>query len=348
MDSLKSLVTAGWFGKLLPFSVIFLFWILGFVLKRVVLKLLGKIAIKTKWKGDEIVICAVRGWLIPWSVMLGISLAAEMWNLSERALNVIDKGLLSVAILSVSFVAARICVELFRSHAETIEKVLPATSLTQNIIRITILTLGTLILLNGLGISITPIITGLGIGGLAVALALQDTLSNLFAGIHLTAAKQIKIGDYIRLESGEEGYVADIGWRNVTLKMISNNMILVPNSKLAQSIITNYHFADRKIRLSIPISVSYESDPEKVERVLIDEVKKAAPEVKGLLTDDEPFVRFMPGFGDFSLDFTLFCQVKDFTDMYLVEHELRKRIFKRFRKEGIEIPFPIQTIYMRS
>ncbi len=348
MDSLKSLVSAEWLGRLSPLLLIFLFWILGLVIKRVVLKSLGKIAARTKWQGDEIVIRAIRGWIILWSVMLGIYLAAGIWGLSGSVLNVINKGLLSVAVLSVSFVTTRICVDLFRSHAQMIEKALPATSLTQNVIRVIILTIGTLILLNGLGISITPIITGLGIGGLAVALALQDTLSNLFAGIHLAAAKQIKIGDYIRLESGEEGYVADIGWRNVTLKMISNNMILVPNSKLAQSIITNYHFADRKIRLSIPISVSYESDPEKVEQVLIDEVKKAAPEVKGLVTEEEPFVRFMPGFGDSSLDFTLFCQVKDFVDMYQVEHELRKRIFKRFRKEGIEIPFPIRTIYMKS
>ena len=348
MNFLRSLVSAGWFGKLSPVLVIFLFWIVGLVIRRIVLKFLSKIATKTKWQGDDIVIHAIYRWIILWSVMLGIYLAAGMWNLSGSVLNLINKGLLSAAVVSVSFITARICVELFRAHTQAMEKALPVTSLTQNVIKVTILTLGTLILLNGLGVSITPLITGLGIGGLAVALALQDTLSNFFAGIHLAAAKQIKIGDYIRLESGEEGYVADIGWKNVTLKMISNNMILVPNSKLAQSIITNYHFADKKIRLSMPISVSYESDPEKVEQVLIDEVKKAAPEVKGLVTDEEPFVRFKPGFGDFSLDFTLYCQVKDFVDMYLVEHELRKRIFKRFQKEGLEIPFPIRTIYMKS
>ena len=95
-------------------------------------------------------------------------------------------------------------------------------------------------MLNAVGVSITPIITALGVGGLAMALALQDTLSNLFAGIHILAEHTIRIGDFIRLETGQEGYVEDISWRTTRIRMLPNNMVIVPNSKLAQSVVVNY------------------------------------------------------------------------------------------------------------
>ncbi|HAS18360.1 MAG TPA: mechanosensitive ion channel family protein, partial [Nitrospiraceae bacterium] len=94
--------------------------------------------------------------------------------------------------------------------------------------------------------------------------------------------------------------------------------------------------------------VSYSSDPERVERILVEEAKKAVGDIQGLLGDPEPFVRFIPGFGESSLDFTLICQVREFVDQYVAQHELRKRIFRRFKQEGIEIPFPHRTVYLRE
>jgi len=130
--------------------------------------------------------------------------------------------------------------------------------------------------------------------------------------------------------------------------MLPNNMVIIPNSKLAQSIVTNYYLPEKRMSLLISINVSYSSDPEKVEKILVEEAKKAVGEVPGLLGDPEPFVRFIPGFGESSLDFTLICQVKEFVDQYPVQHELRKRIFKRFKKEGIEIPFPQRTVHLKE
>src|SRR3970282_2807594 len=117
-------------------------------------------------------------------------------------------------------------------------------------------------------------------------------------------------------------------------------------SKLSQSIVTNYYLPEKRMSLSIPIGVSYSSDPEKVEKILVEEAKKAVGEIPGLIKDPEPFVRFIPGFGESSLDFTLICQVREVVDQYLAQHELRKRIFKRFNEEGIEIPFPHRTVYL--
>jgi small-conductance mechanosensitive channel len=100
--------------------------------------------------------------------------------------------------------------------------------------------------------------------------------------------------------------------------------------------------------LRIQVGVSYESDPDHIERVLIEEAIAAYPDVPGLLADPAPFVRFIPGFGESSLDFTLIVQVSEFVDQYLAQHELRKRIFRRFRNEGIEIPYPMRTLHVRS
>ena len=160
--------------------------------------------------------------------------------------------------------------------------------------------------------------------------------------------RPIRVGDYIKLSSGEEGYVEDIGWRTTRIKMLANNIIIIPNSKLSQSIITNYYYPEKRMSLVIPIGVSYDSDPDRVEKILVEEAQKAAGEIAGFLKEPPPFVRFIPGFGDSSLNFTLICQVAEYADQYLVQHELRKRIFKRFRKEGIEIPFQIRTVYLKK
>jgi small-conductance mechanosensitive channel len=132
------------------------------------------------------------------------------------------------------------------------------------------------------------------------------------------------------------------------LRMLPNKIVVIPNSKLSQSVVTNYYLPEKRMSLLISIGVSYSSDPEKVEAILVEEAKKAVGEIPGLLGDPEPFVRFIPGFGESSLDFTLICQVREFVDQYLAQHELRKRIFNRFKKEGIEIPFPHRTVYIRE
>ncbi|MEK6689777.1 MAG: mechanosensitive ion channel family protein [Nitrospirota bacterium] len=269
-------------------------------------------------------------------------------EIPERYVFYISKVIHIIVILSITIATANLAGKIFTDYVQKANLPIPTTGLAYGILKGTILVLGFLIILSVLGISITPLITALGVGGLAVALALQDTLANLFAGIHILVEKSIRVGDFIRLETGQEGYVDDITWRTTRIRMLPNNMVVIPNSKLSQSIVTNYYLPEKRMSLLIPISVSYSSNPEKVERILIEETKKAVGEIPGLLGDPEPFVRFIPGFGESSLDFTLICQVKEFVDQYLAQHELRKRIFKRFGEEGIDIPFPHRTVYMRE
>ena len=215
-------------------------------------------------------------------------------------------------------------------------------------VTVVIWVVGGLVLLSGLGVSVTPILTALGVGGLAVALALQETLSNFFAGLHLLMERPIRVGDFIKLESGQEGYVEDIGWRTTRVRMLPNNIVIIPNNKITQSILTNYYLPDPRMAVLIPISVSYTVDPDRLERMLIEEATKAIGQIPGLLAEPAPAVRFIPGFGNSSLDFTLICQVREFTDQYLVQHDLRKRIFTRFKDEGIAIPYPQHTVHLRN
>jgi small-conductance mechanosensitive channel len=220
---------------------------------------------------------------------------------------------------------------------------MPVTSLTQNIARIIIFGIGILIILNSLGISITPILATLGVGGLAVALALQDTLSNLFAGFHIIAARQIKVGDYVKLDTGEEGYVTDITWRTTKIRMLPNNVVLIPNEKLTKAIVTNYYLPDREMAVLVNLGVHYNSDLEKVEKVTCEVAKEVMKTVAGGVPDFQPFIRYNT-FGDFSIGFTVILRAREFVDQYLIKHEFVKRLHERYAKEGIVIPYPIRAI----
>ena len=132
----------------------------------------------------------------------------------------------------------------------------------------------------------------MGIGGLAVALALQDTLSNLFSGLQIIASRQVRIGDYVKLNTGEEGYVTDITWRNTTIRAIPDNMIIVPNSKLASTILTNYHQPAKVMSVIVQIGVSYDSDLAKVEKITLEVAKEILREIEGGIPDFEPFIRY--------------------------------------------------------
>ena len=319
-----------------------------FIIRGIVFKLLHRWAEKTQTKLDDIIIKSFRTPSILWCLAIGLYVGIEVSDLSKKYAFYFSKAIHVVLILSITIATANLVGKIFRNYIQKLDLPIPTTGLAYGLLKGTILIIGFLIILSTLGISITPLITALGVGGLAVALALQDTLANLFAGIHILMEKSIRVGDFIKLETGQEGYIEDITWRTTRVKMLPNNIVVIPNSKLAQSVVTNYYLPEKKMSLLIPIGVSYFSDPEKVEKILVEEAKKAAGEILGLLGEPEPFVRFIPGFGDSSLDFTLICQVGEFVDQYPVQHELRKRIFKRFREEGIEIPFPYRTVYLRE
>lgn len=285
---------------------------------------------------------------ILWCFVLGFFVAIDMVELPRRLAVPLRTILEAAIIVSITVTAAGVLSSLAAAASERRAITVGVTGLFRTAVRGVVLSIGLLVLLDSLGIQITPLLTALGVGGLAVALALQDTLSNLFAGVHLLADRPIRVGDYVRIADSIEGYVVDVGWRSTRVRMLANNVVIVPNKKVAESIITNYDMPERRMSLVLPVSVGYGSDPDRVEAVLTDVAVTAAREVPGLLAEPGPMARLIPGFGAYALEFTLICHVASFVDQYFVQHELRKRILRRLRDEGIEIPVPVRAIELRD
>lgn len=295
---------------------------------------------------DQMVLKAIDGLVMFWFALIGTMIALQVSILPAELQAYADMAIAALLTVSVTLGAARVLTLVIRHYLVRVEALSQVVGVIQRIGEIAIWTIGVMVSLSYLGVPITPLLTTLGVGGLATALALQDTLANFFAGFYVLVDRPIRVGDYIKLDTGDEGYVVEIGWRSAKIRALPNNLVIIPNQKLSQSIITNYHLPEQRMSLLIPVGVSYDNDPEKVEKILVEVATEASKEVEGMLGDPAPFVRFIPGFGEYSLDFTLICQVREFVDQYYVQHELRKRIFARFRQESIEIPFPIRTLHL--
>jgi len=331
------------FEMVLPPVVVTVTLVAGYIVRKIIFERLAKWSKNTGIQLGDIIISAVKGPFIIWVLMLGIYFALAVSQLSERVVGVANKTLLALGIFSVTLVLANLSVRLIKIHSSRLEVALPVTSLTQNIARVVVFVIGILIILNSLDISITPILATLGVGGLAVALALQDTFSNFFAGFHIIAARQIKVGDYVKLDTGEEGYVVDITWRTTKIRMLPNNVVLIPNEKLTKAIVINYYMPDKEMAVLVNVGVHYNSDLEKVEKVTCEVAKEVMKDVPGGVPDFQPFVRYNT-FGDSSIGFTVVLRAKEFVDQYLIKHEFIKRLHQRYAKEGIIIPYPIRAI----
>lgn len=203
-----------------------------------------------------------------------------------------------------------------------------------------------MIIADKLDIEISPLIATLGVGGIAVALAFQESLTNFFAGFYITMDKPIRMGDFVKLETGDEGFVEEIGWRSSRVRVLANNLIIVPNSKLAQSIVTNYYLPSTDMGLVIPVGVGYDSDLEKVEKVTIEVGKEVLARTPGGVKNFEPFIRYNE-FGDSNIKFSAILRVETFVDRYLVTHEFIKALKKRYDEEGIEISYPARKVYVK-
>lgn len=319
--------------------------VVGLVMERFVLRRLGVLTRHTSWEGDDIVIRSLKGLVFYSCLLAGIYGASLHLPITERAQEIAGKLILVAFLMLVTVLMMRLSAGFVLHYAR--KAVLPSPSIFTNLAKVTAFSLGVLIILQSLGISITPMLTALGVGGLAVALALQDTLSNIFSGLQIIATRQIRQGDYIRLSGGEEGYVTDITWRNTLIRALANNLVLIPNSKLAGAIVTNFQLPDTDMGLLVPVGVSYDSDLEKVEQITVEVAREALKDVQGGVDGFEPFIRYHT-FADSSINFTVILRCQEFVDQYLVKHEFVKRLHKRYRDEGIEIPFPIRTVYLKG
>ncbi|KOU61254.1 mechanosensitive ion channel protein [Streptomyces sp. MMG1533] len=321
--------------------------LLAAFLLRMLLRWLGKHADRTRWSGDDVIVDALRTVVPAAAIAGGAASAAAALPLISAVQHTVNQILTVLLIFVVTVAAARLVAGLVRSVTQSRSGVAGSATIFVNITRVLVLAIGFLVVLQTLGISIAPMLTALGVGGLAVALALQDTLANLFAGIHILASKTVQPGDYIRLSSGEEGYVEDINWRQTTVRALSNNLVVIPNGELAKTNMTNFMRPEQQLTILVQVGVAYDSDLEHVERVTIEVVAEVMTEITGAVPDHEPLVRFHT-FGDSRIGFTVILGVGEFSDQFRIKHEFIKRLHRRYREEGIRIPAPTRTVALQQ
>ncbi|MER6212040.1 MULTISPECIES: mechanosensitive ion channel family protein [unclassified Streptomyces] len=321
--------------------------LLAAFLLRILLRWLGKHAGRTRWSGDDVMVDALRS-VLPWSAVIGSAgVAGAVLPLTHTVQHQVNQTLKVLIILAVTVAAARVIAGLVRAVTNSRSGVAGSATIFVNITRILVLAIGFLVMLQTLGISIAPLLTALGVGGLAVALALQDTLANLFAGIHILASKTVQPGDYIRLSSGEEGYVEDINWRQTTVRALSNNLVVIPNGQLAKTNMTNFMRPEQQLTILVQVGVGYDSDLEHVEEVTMEVIAEVMTDITGAIPEHEPAIRFHT-FGDSRIGFTVILGVGEFSDQFRIKHEFVKRLHKRYRDEGIRIPAPTRTVALHQ
>jgi small-conductance mechanosensitive channel len=277
-----------------------------------------------------------------WCIVIGFGLplvnAANNPIVRQQRLNFI----LSLLLISITIIVVRITIGWLKLLAA---KKLPASvSIVDYLltgIGVIVVILIALVLLDAPTsvVVLTLVASSVGFG-----LAFNEPLSNLFGGVQLTASRRLNQGDYVRLPSGNKGYVTDIEWDVTTVRQIENNLIIVPNSVMVKAEIINYQLPESEMYVLADVGVSYDSDLERVERVTVEVAEDVMHDVSGGVPTSSPFIRYN-NFADFSINFTIYMRGQAYVDQLLIRHEFIKRLHKRFDEEGIVIPYPIRTLH---
>lgn len=316
---------------ILPLAIVLASILLGWIAEKIIIRQLIRI---------DILIGSLKGMFFITAILIGLYAAVSSLHIRFSIMHIVQELFSSIFIFMLTIIASRIVVGFVSEGSSTVDKIFPASSILKNIIRIVIFLVGGLLILNNLNISITPILTALGVGGLAVALALQPTLSNLFSGIQIIASKQLLPGQYISLSSGEEGYVEDITWRHTSIRTTTNNTYIIPNAKISETIITNYHKPTKDFTFVIPVRVAFNSDLEVVERLILEVTDRIKRSLPGANKDFTPLVRFAK-FGEAGIELNVVLKANEFNDQFPIRHELIKELNKVFKEKGIEVPYAV-------
>jgi small-conductance mechanosensitive channel len=349
---------------IVPAAIIVAATLVGWVVEQIVIHWARRLARHINHRESKVG-RAVRGHVTFWGFLFGVGLAYDTLTsfyierakgglnptglpdslFADTTQSYVHKGLLALFVVSLTLMLASVITALIIASSVTTSR--PVVSLVTNVTRFIVLSIGFMLVLAVSGVNIAPWLATLGIAGLAVSLALQATLTDLVAGMLLLASRQLIVGEYVKLSTGEEGYISDITWRTTTIRQISNNVVIVPNSKMTSLPVTNYHTFTQNSGVSVDLGVSYASDLDQVERVTIEVAQDVMRTVSGGMPDFTPTVRFTT-LGDYSIGLTVSMQAREIGDQYLIKHEFIKRLRRRYREEGISIPYPIQTVQLRE
>ena len=300
---------------------------------------------KTESDLDDHIVLAMRNRLFWLVLLLGAWEAIGVLHLPADSFAVeLRLPLLILVVALISLLCAAVLNASYRLLSLRHPQLVQGSSLITGMLYTVTGLIGLMVILNLLGISIAPALAALGVGGLAIALALQDTLGNLLAGVYIILAKRVRVGDYVRVEGNFEGTIQDITWRHTTLLQLNNNLVIMPNTKMSQSIVVNFTINNPQLTHSIPVSVPYDTDLVLLEHVVKEEAILARADTEALVPSFDPVFRLNPGFGASSLDCSLIVEITSFEKQYEVSDVIRRRLVARFRSEGLSFASPMMMV----
>ncbi|MEM5871837.1 MAG: mechanosensitive ion channel family protein [Candidatus Aenigmatarchaeota archaeon] len=309
-----------------------------------------RITEKTKSDLDDRILKAISKPLYSLIIVISLYFAFKKLAVFNQYALIIDNFFFIAAVFNVAYLVGNFFGVLITHWLKVQKKYEQTPKLISKIVAVFFYIVAILVILDYFKIEITPLVATLGLGGLAIGLALQDTLSNFFAGVHIMTDKPIDIGDVIEIESGLSetgtlrGVVEDIGWRSTRIRVWNNDIVVIPNSKLASSIVVNRSLPNEAHVFDVPCGVAYTSDLKKVEKVALEVAKHVQKTSEFANKDFEPVFRYK-AFGESNIDFFVLLSSKNFGSKFPLRSEFIKALKERFDKEGIEISWPVRKIY---
>jgi small-conductance mechanosensitive channel len=321
-------------------------FLLGLFFEKQAVAKLKKFTQKTNLKFDSILLDSFQGISTIWFFLGGFYLALPILPFNKTAIAILEKALAAILLMTFTTVISRLSVRLLRVYSTRNDDVSPLTSLFEFLINVFIFSIGILITLQSIGIAITPLLTALGVGGVSLGLALQSTLANLMSGINIITSKKVKPGDYIELKTGESGYVTDVELKYTIIQEITNNFLVIPNSKILSSSFRNFSLPDKEMLIPIEIDVSYDNDLEKVEIITLQVAREILQQTSSAVLEHNAFVRYHK-FDRFNISFTVYLKIKEkeFFEHIALKHKFIKKLHERYQLEKIKIFSP--TSFLR-
>jgi small-conductance mechanosensitive channel len=311
-------------------------WIVGWLVIHFGVIPLRKVFRRTKSQMDDLIIGIVRRHAPIWFLALGIDVGSRWAPLAPTQYLWLDRAIGAVFILSISVGLSSFLTGLLSRRTAPGLEIIPVNSLIQNLIRIIVLGLGLLVILGQMGVAIAPLLTALGVGSLAVALALQPTLTNLFAGLNILLAHQVRVGDFVEMEAGQTGVVTDIGWRSTTVEELAGNTFVIPNARFSEMVVKNYNLPSAENALPVEIRLAPTADLDRAEAVTREVARDVQRTAAGAIHDYEPRLVYK-SLSETGVVLAVILRVRDYRDRGAVASELIKKLYGRYGESGIEL-----------
>lgn len=268
-----------------------------------------------------------------WCLAGALAVALRYAELTERQVHTAGVWIVIFVIASLTLAAAAAAARMMNLYGQRRRMPFAVAGLSRTLTYVAVFSVGAMVLMHYLGLDVRPMLTAMGVGGLALALALQDTLANFFAGIHILAEEPVSVGHFVRLSSGEEGKVVDIGWRTTRILTEQNNIIVVPNTKITTGILTNFNLPGARAMVETAVVAGRGADAARVRDMILEE----ALSTDGVLGEPPPVVLFDPGLTPTHQQFRLLVHVGQQTQRGLVVSAIQLRLVDRFRAEGVPL-----------